>query len=426
MIKGLRLKLTQVSLILLVMGVHSPDNAAIANHAESNLAVINIPTASGLSLADVLEATYQRNPSREVLKARLDEAAAIRRQANALLADDAALQVRHNTGQVGNVENLREWEWGVELPVWLPGQRDARRQVAENRTQSVTASKHALQLAIAGQLRDLLWTIRANSNQALLNHKAWQTARDLEQDVNRRVEAGELAHLDRVLARQETLDRQEAYLNARATLKQNFSRYRILTGLETIPAQFREQQANNQTVDQNHPGLADAMASVETKRAKRKQVEIERRDNPTVMVGTRHERPAAIGNKYENTIGVTVNIPLGLPAQAAPRIAAAESSLAQSQTERDLLKRELDISLQKAKDRLAATGEALELAQKQAQLARENLALTRRSFDLGETNLFDLLRVQAKAFRTELNLRQRKIELQANIAQYNQAVGVIP
>lgn len=426
MIKGRRSKFSPGFLMLLVMGIQVPDNTAMAGNTEPNMSVLNIPTTSSLSLAEVLETTYQRNPSREVLRARLDEAAAIRRQAGSLLADDAALQVRHNTGQIGNVDNLREWEWGVELPIWLPGQRDARRQVAENRTQSVAASRRALQFAIAGQLRELLWTLRANRNQARLDYKAWQTARELEQDVSRRVEAGELARLDRVLARQETLDRQEAYLNARATLKQNYSRYQILTGLEMLPAQFREQQASNQTVDQNHPGLANAMASVETNRARRNQVEIERRDNPTVMVGTRHERPAGIGNKYENTVGVTVNIPLGLPTQAAPRIAAAETSLAQSQTERDLLKRELDIRLQKAKDRLVATREALELAQKQAQLARENLALTRRSFDLGETNLFDLLRVQAKAFRAELNLRQRKIELQANIAQYNQAVGVIP
>lgn len=397
----------------------------VTAQSEEDMVAKTVPESSRLSLSDVVTATYERNPTRTLFQARLNEAAAVRSQAGALFAEDPAVQVRHNTGQIGNVEGLREWEWGVEMPLWLPGQKDARREVSNKKQLSVATSRKALRLLIAQQIRELLWTIRRDQNEALLAHKAWRTAQELEADVSRRFEAGELARLDQILARQETLDRKETYLSTRATLIQDFDRYRILTGLEEIPTHFEEQLADINKITTDHPAMANAMATVDREQARRDRVLTERRANPTVMVGTRHERP--IGNAdYENTLGITVRVPFGLPVHSAPRVAAAETSVADASTRRDLLKRELDIKLQQASDRLVSTRASLEVSREHAELARENLALIRCSFDLGETDLFDLLRVQSRAFRAELNLRLNEIQLEADIARYNQAVGILP
>lgn len=396
-----------------------------AAQPEDDMVANTVPESSQFSLADVITATYKRNPTRTLFEARLNEAAAVRNRAGTLFAEDPAVQVRHNTGQIGNVEGLREWEWGVEMPLWLPGQKDARRQVADKKQLSVATSRKALLLLIAQQIRELLWTIRRDQNKAALAHKAWQTAQELEADVSRRFEAGELARLDQILARQETLNRKETYLRTRATLIQDFDRYRILTGLEHIPMHFEEQLANISEITTEHPALANAMAIVAREQAMRDRVLTERRANPTVMVGTRHERPAG-GADYENTLGITVRVPFGLPVYSAPRVAAAETSVADASTQRDLLKRELDIKLQQARDSLVSTRASLEVAREHTELARENLVLIRRSFDLGETNLVDLLRVQSRAFRAELNLRLNEIQLEADIARYNQAVGILP
>jgi len=401
----------------------------LAGHAAAasgdDAAPFVLPDSGSLSLAAVVQATYQRNPTTQVLQARLDEAAAVRRQADSLIAGDAALQVRHNTGQVGNEEGLREWEWGIELPIWLPGQRQARRNEARQQRLAATASESALRLAVAGQVRNLLWTLRLDQNQAHYTHQAWLTSRDLQNDVARRVKAGELAHLDLVLARQESLDRQDTFQQADAKLRRDYHRYRILTGLDRIPAEFRETRSPAREVDSRHPALADAMAAVAADEAVYKRVRSDRRANPTLTLGTRHERADAASD-YVNTLGIILRVPLGLPSQSAPRIAASATTLAESRTERDLLKRRLDTELQTARDSLAATRMALEVAGKRAALARENLTLIRRSFDLGESNLFHVLQVQARAFEAELKLHEKTIELQADIARYNQAVGIIP
>jgi len=54
------------------------------------------------------------------------------------------------------------------------------------------------------------------------------------------------------------------------------------------------------------------------------------------------------------------------------------------------------------------------------------MRLAQKAFDLGETDLVHLMRVQALAYEAERALASRKIQLQWDIARYNQAVGVLP
>jgi outer membrane protein TolC len=54
------------------------------------------------------------------------------------------------------------------------------------------------------------------------------------------------------------------------------------------------------------------------------------------------------------------------------------------------------------------------------------LRLTRRGFELGESDLFTLLQARAQALAAERDLRLRRLELGRATARFNQALGVIP
>jgi outer membrane protein, heavy metal efflux system len=82
--------------------------------------------------------------------------------------------------------------------------------------------------------------------------------------------------------------------------------------------------------------------------------------------------------------------------------------------------------LEQAANRLETTRAALELAVQQSELAQENLRLGRKAFELGETDLVGLLRVQGLAFVAQRNREQRSLELNLNVARYNQAAGELP
>ncbi|MGQ9659056.1 MAG: hypothetical protein ACUVQI_09705 [Thermochromatium sp.] len=55
---------------------------------------------------------------------------ATRRQAEALVASDPGLRIKHLNDQATANTGATEWEGMVELPLWMPGQRTARQAVA--------------------------------------------------------------------------------------------------------------------------------------------------------------------------------------------------------------------------------------------------------------------------------------------------------
>ncbi len=367
---------------------------------------INLREAVGRALA--------RNPTRVVLIARLEESKALTRQAESFWAGDPSFALRHQNDAIGDQDGLREWEWGVELPLWLPGQKGARQAVAQEAAAAASASGSALALAVAGLVREALWDVALRENQAAIASRERDTAAQLEGDVGKRVRLGDLARADLILAQQETLARRAAELRARGEHANARHRYAALTGLEILPDTYREQPARARTVGDHHPLLAE-----------RNQVRGERYASPTLTVGTRHEREASEAD-YANGFGAILTVPLGLASQRAPALARAELSLAEAQGSREALRRRLALAAEEAARDLETVRAELAVAERQHALAQENLGLARRSFALGESDLVSLMRIQALAFGAERGFRQKGLELGLAIARLNQAMGVVP
>ncbi len=377
------------------------------------------------SLREVVEQTLARNPTREVLIARLEEARALGRQAESLWAKDPSIALRHQNDAIGDAEGLREWEWGIELALWLPGQKGARQAVAQRAAASVSAAGSTLRLSVAGLVREALWDIALRENQLALAARERDTAARLERDVGKRVRLGDLARSDLILAQQEVLARQAAELRARGEHENARRRYRALTGLDALPARYREEPVYKQTIGDDHPLLAESSAAVEQALAEKDQVRRERYASPTITVGTRHERATSEAD-YANAFGAILTVPLGLGSQTAPALARAEVSLAEAESEREQLRRRLALSAEEAARDLETVRAELEVAGRQHTLAQENLGLAQKSFSLGESDLVSLMRIQSLAFGAERTLRQKRLELGLAIARLNQAFGALP
>jgi outer membrane protein TolC len=59
-------------------------------------------------------------------------------------------------------------------------------------------------------------------------------------------------------------------------------------------------------------------------------------------------------------------------------------------------------------------------------IAEQHLRMMQISFEAGEINLLDLLKIQSRSLEAMRNAKLQEITLQRNIALYNQAVGVMP
>jgi len=80
----------------------------------------------------------------------------------------------------------------------------------------MTASRESLKLQVAGLLREALWDIAFNENNLALAANKLEVAKNLQRDVEKRYQAGEMAKTDAMLAQQETLRSEKEKLRAEA------------------------------------------------------------------------------------------------------------------------------------------------------------------------------------------------------------------
>ncbi len=378
-----------------------------------------------LTLHDLVEKALPNYPSSQLLAAKKLVLEAHQIQANSLLPGSAALILRNQNDQLLSRNGETEWEAGVEFPIWLSGQRKAREAIANIASQNLSADVQYLRLQLTGMVRDALWDIQLMQGLANIAKAKHEAVSQLQRDIEKRVTLGDMAQKDLLIAQTETLQAESERINAEAEVQHAKFRYKNLTGLNMIPAEFTEVKSAKVDVQETHPALIDANSKVMLSAEQRNLVRIENRDNPTVIVGTRSLRGAS-DTEYNNSLGITLRIPLQSATRNAPLQAAAELQYAENQANLSQLKLLLAAAMHEAEHNLEVGTAQLGVLTQQNNIAQQSLSVTRSAFQLGELDLSDLIRVQTQAFNAERVLKNQQIQQLWNTARYNQAVGELP
>jgi outer membrane protein, heavy metal efflux system len=93
--------------------------------------------------------------------------------------------------------------------------------------------------------------------------------------------------------------------------------------------------------------------------------------------------------------------------------------------EQALVNREYKLSLHEAEHELEVCEVQLPLSASHFKMSQENLRLAQKAFDMGETDLFDLLKIQEQFFSSSAENTQIIIECKRAIARHNQVKGVL-
>jgi len=375
-------------------------------------------------LRTILDQAWENSPQAQTLEARRAESDAQTIAANSLLPGTPAVILGHRGDQLNSNAGKREWEVGIALPIWLPGQRDARQRQAQAGKDSLEANIRALRLKLAGELREAIWHVRQAEAQTRLDEEHALTAKKLAEDVARRVRAGELAKTDLNLAQNEWRTAQAAVLQGRNRLLQAQQAYATLTGMTALPDDIAESAQTGYLPD-DHPLLEEARQAIEAAQAQVRVVSNSSRDNPEVELSTRRER-GNLNDPYAGTVAISLRLPLSTEARNLPLISVAQTALTGAHSEYTRVRFTLEYQRLQAGQALQAAGQLLDLARQQRAAARENLDLIQKSFNLGESDLFTLLRTRAASFEAEQACSQQEIARALASARLNQVLGVLP
>jgi cobalt-zinc-cadmium efflux system outer membrane protein len=382
------------------------------------------PSAQAETLHEVFEKAWANSPQGRTAEAKRDEVAASRTVAESWFPAAPKIDAFHRTDRWNSDLGNQESEIGISIPLWLPGQNAARRSLAEADGEENEGDIQATRLAVAGELRKALWTLVMARSEAEVAAERLKTALGLEADVGRRLKVGEIARSDLLLSQQETARARAAAADAQLGVVRSLQRYRVLTGTDRLPDNPQEPVAvgANRAVD---PRVAASQAVIERARAALKLAQESRREAPSVGVLYRRDRDVS-GATPRDSIGFAISIPLAVAVRNAPLMASANTVLIEAEARHRRLVAEVEAEVLEAEAQLESAGLGAALAVEREQAAAERLTLMRRSFELGETSLVELLRTQSQTTESRIEGVRSRSRLAAAQANLNQARGITP
>lgn len=392
-----------------------------------------------------------KKPLGQILARHLDMAVAIDAPSCALEAQFGAVSARYATtrsitpgspyvggtqrnGVAGNLRDYNETEAEAGLPLWLPGQRDATAATVDAGVVEVEARIAQRRLEVAGLLRDAWWSAERAAREMSLARNRVATAREIGADMTRRVELGEAAQADALLAKNELLAAELELAQAEGAEKVAQIAYGALTG--GAPPDGALESARTAIDLDEHPALRAPLAGLQRAQAQARLVEATPIESPDVGVfgreeysrqyATDHSQPITDQRTNSTTVGVRIRIPLPTPGRNEPRLAEALAEVTRARAEYERAKRVVVAEAQAARANLAAAQRASALADKRLVVANEQFDLSRKSFALGEISAFDLYRVRQLQLDAQRAQATASVNAGAAVSRLNQAQGYAP
>ncbi|MGR9106107.1 MAG: TolC family protein [Gammaproteobacteria bacterium] len=380
---------------------------------------------TALTLKEVIDAAAERYPTMALLKAKAEEAAAYRDFAETPFAGSHVATIAYGDDRPVDNTGQREFAAEVQVQIWQWGELSAVEKIAEAADSDQSIYRKFLRYTVAELIRDAVWRVALTRFQYENAKKLHGLARELFESVNIRVDSGDLAAADLLLAESEFLDSKTELILAEAEVMHARRAYISITGLHEIPDHLEETQSPVDTVDMNHVAIQSINAGIEKEKAKITYLRFQ--TNSQLLLGVGYTRQhAAFGSPVQNSLDVNITVPFGAPQRRNALAASANVALNELVAERDSLKRNLELRLHEAEHDIQVGKANLKLATDRAHLQEKYIASQDFAFKNGEIGLSELLIARKRAYQAIRNLEQQQIMLKRDIALYNQVVGVLP
>lgn len=379
-----------------------------------------------LGFGEVLEAALRNAPEMQEAPVRQQQADAFTSAGRSWIAGRPSLQLNYYDDAALDNRGQTEAQYGVQLPLWRPGERRALAAFGDSYQQQVRHWEDALKLDIAGKVRVVLAGIYEAQSMLQVERDATATAQELVRVTTVLFDAGAVAKLDVLQAENLLLDQRRREYEAEAMLVDAEITYEFMTGLVVRPAgQHVEVQSAETEINVTHPVLRYLQSDITVADGAIKQGEIAARGNPQLSFGTRRER----GDRflpYTDSVNLSLTVPFGGKSWVASHSSTARRAKVDAEVQYLNTQRTLQLALHDAEHELFLTGQALPLAQQQAALGEQRRTMAQVAFEQGEISLAQMLPAVQEARLATRNLTLLNIQQQRLITEYNQLIGVLP
>lgn len=382
------------------------------------------PSADAGELGTLVEEALARSGAaqgaRALVAARQASVAASSRLTKGAPAADIGIL----TDQVGSQDGYREQEFGVSVPLWLPGEGRATRRLSAANLVAAQGEAALSALSVAQAVRTAYWDLAQADARVVAEQQRHALAHDTATATARSVAARESAPNDQALAEALEAEAAARLAEAQAAQKQAALTLEVLTGVKTIASE-PEVPVALEAIPQMHPEQQMLEARVKAAEAQETLARIQRFDNPEAGLVYQRERGSQFED-YNDRFGFRVKIPLwSSPAAKAERLEKAAQAQA-ARLEQEQGKHALQATLTVAQLQLETARQAVD----QAEIKKARLATVRRNSEIaykeGQLSFLELLRARDAALDADLGFSLARLAQARAVSLYNQAAGVLP
>lgn len=387
------------------------------------------------TLRAAFEAAWARQPEAQALTARRDAARAQQQAVRSLTPEPLAMELSTKTDRLNRNLGTREYEIGVAIPLWLPGERGRSQALADAEGRAIESRTTAAQLRVAATVREGWWTWQRARVELDAARGQLDNVRRIAADVGKRLKAGDLARADQHQADGAVAAAEAAVAQAEGSLTAAWQQLRPLVDMPGAAAPSHSPSADAEPEPSTVPSAADGLEthaellSLKDRSAVADGVAAlaatQSRASPELTIAATRDR-GTYGESYQQTFTVGVRIPFGAGPRHDARVASARAEAVELQAQMALERARLAGEREAARARADAARTQLAATERRAQLARESRGFFDKSFRLGESDLPTRLRIEAEAADAERQAVRARIELAAAISAWRQALGLLP
>jgi len=379
-----------------------------------------------VTLAHAVDSAWERAVVAKEASGQLRRADAEKSAAQRLWAKSPSLQYGQRDNRHQTDTGLKETEVGVVWPLWLWGQRGSQNALAASALTTADYNAQSVRLKVANYVREAIWLLKEAEDEYKEAVSLTETLTSLAKDVDRRVNAGDLARADSMVAHGERLAALALQSETSQKLSTARARWLNLTGLPTpLSTVAAAEQPSALKSAAEHPELLLAIQSADEAKKKLELAEASNRESPEFKLGMRQDISAR-NQPSQSSLIVGFRLPLGTSDRNRPLLAGALTDLEVAETQEQRTRERIESEHELAKGALVFAQQQLQSNKQRADLLNERTALIEKSFKAGETSLPDYLRAVFLSAQAQTAYLRQISKTHLAAARFNQSLGVTP
>ena len=370
----------------------------------------------------LLDTIFNEQPEQHVTQAINEISVAHQAFSDSWIAGDIDVIVHHENDALMDNENYKNWQLGVDFPLWFRAQKQAQKQISLSYANELSAQQVYLKWLAAEQLRELVWAYKSSQIEVTAARSALQKSHALLNKVRQKVAAGESPEIDFLLAKKRVLEQQNNVLHKQSDLSIAQNQFQRWTHTQELPEDISERRLSPLPMEE-HPKIVYQKANMLITQAMLQKTRSSKRENPRLFLGVQNNEDRTTKN---TSLMFEVAIPLGINPGFSSHMAQEKRRVYEQQALLDKVKIQLEQSIFQAQQKLAAAKQNIHFSKQQYDISKKAQAMSEQAYQLGETDIQNLLRVQQQTADAKLNYQLAMVRSKQAVAHLNQVSGHIP